>query len=86
VVDSVLPHYPEPLYLALRSGDEDSIQSVLLLWLAGWEFVSGNVAGAQEVLFRRDRYGVTREVEKALKAGSRGGGGGRVVVPRVRRA
>jgi hypothetical protein len=40
---------------------------VLLLWLAGWEFSSGNGAGAQEVLFRRDRYGVTREVEKALK-------------------
>ena len=67
VVESAIPHYPEPLHLALQISDEDSVRSVLLLWLAGFEFVSGNTSAAQDILFRRDRYEVIREVEKALK-------------------
>lgn len=67
VVESVLPHYPEPLHVALKLGDEDSVRSVLLLWLAGRELVSGNASAARDILFRRDRYELPREVEKALK-------------------
>ena len=67
VVDSVLPHFPEPLYLALKIGDLDSLRSVLLLWLAGFHFSAGNNAAAETVLFQRDRCEVVSEVEKALK-------------------
>jgi hypothetical protein len=67
VVESALPHYPEPLYAALQVRDEDSIHSVLLLWLAGYHLAAGDDAAAQQVLFRRDRYEVAREVEKSLK-------------------
>lgn len=66
VVESVLPHYPEPLHLALQIQDEDSVHSVLLLWVAGWHFSKGNRSLAQNVLFERDRYDVAREVKKAL--------------------
>ncbi len=67
VVESTLPHYPEPLHLAVKIHDEDSVRSVLLLWLAGYHLATGNNSAAQEVLFQRDRYDVAHEVEKALK-------------------
>jgi hypothetical protein len=67
IVESALPHYPEPLHLALQIRDQDSVSSVLLLWLAGYHFSGGDESTAQQVLFRRDRYEIAREVEKALR-------------------
>lgn len=66
VVDSALPHYPEPLYAAIRTHNEDSVRSVLLFWLAGYHLANGNDVSAHEVLFQRDRYDVAREVSRAL--------------------
>ncbi len=67
VVESALPHFPEPLHVALQMQDEDSVRSVLLLWLAGFHLTNGNPGAAREVLFRRDRCEVVREVEKAVR-------------------
>lgn len=67
VVESVLPHYPEPLYAAFQAHDEDSVRSVLMLWLAGYHFAASDEAAAQHVLFLRDRYEICPGVEKALK-------------------
>jgi len=44
----------------------DSVRSVLLLWLAGWQFSVERLAEAQDTLFRRDRFEIAREVRKAL--------------------
>jgi hypothetical protein len=67
IVESALPHNPEPLYVATQIRDEDSVRSVLLLWLAGFHFAQGQPQLAQQVLFQRDRYEVAKEVEKSLK-------------------
>ena len=67
VVESVIPHHPEPLYLALQLKDEDSVRSVLLLWLAGYELTKGNQEAARHLLFYRDRFEIVREVAKSLR-------------------
>lgn len=38
IVDSAIPDYPEPLAAALKTGDNDTVRCVLLLWAAGFHF------------------------------------------------
>jgi hypothetical protein len=66
IVESAIPHYPEPLYIALQLRDEDSVVRVLLHWLAGWHLCRNELTVARSVIFRSDRYELAKEVKRSF--------------------
>lgn len=63
IVESVLPHYPEPLALALQLDHRPSIQRVLCYWVAGYHLNRGNSKAADKLLDMAAPFDPDRQVE-----------------------
>jgi hypothetical protein len=70
VVESAIPHYPEPLAVALRLGRREGIRRVLAVWAAGYHLRRGEPELAQRLLATARSLSLHRDVARALGHGS----------------
>jgi hypothetical protein len=69
VVESVAPQYPEPVAMALQRGHRQSLQRLLLYWLAGYHLSRGEEKLADDVFMKAIRYDLDAKVTKHLPPG-----------------
>jgi hypothetical protein len=66
IVESTIPKSPEALAIALQLGHRQSVQRILLMWVAGQRFVNGDVDAAHRLVLESKRYDLDKSVAKSV--------------------
>jgi hypothetical protein len=69
IVESAAPQYPEPIAMALQMAHRQSLQRLLLYWLAGYHLSRGEEKLADDVFLKAIRYVLDAKVTRYLPLG-----------------